>query len=223
MIEAVIFDFDGIIVDTEPIHCRAFQKAFEPLGAKFSYEEYLKRYVGFDDRDGVKAIAKDAGLDLDQNRQRELIQIKEVAFEEIVAEGVYPYPGVLPLIEAISKAGMKLAISSGASKHDIDLILPKLGIDNLRDRFETIVTADDVAQSKPDPESYMLAAMRLKLATSKCIAIEDTIAGMTSATDAGMKVLGVTNTYPADDLAEHADWIVETLEIVKVADLKGLR
>jgi len=222
MLTAVIFDFDGVIVDTEPIHFRAFQEVLQPLGLGYSWEDYLDRYIGFDDRDAFREAFRVAGRTLDERLLSELIDRKAAAFEEIVKLGVKTYPGVVELIRSLAGT-IPLALCSGALKRDIVPILGMLGI---QDSFDVQVTAEDVAASKPDPESYTLAVRRLAaqfpgraISPGNCLAIEDTPSGIESAQAAGVKVMAVANSYETTRLAD-AVHVTESLEGM---DLAGLR
>jgi HAD superfamily hydrolase (TIGR01509 family) len=211
--EAVIFDFDGVIVDTEPLHYAAFQRTLEPLGLHFSWQEYVETYIGFDDRDAFRHAFSSKGTTLDKETLRRLIEQKAAFFEEVIGSGVSAYPGVLDLIVQLSTNRVPLAICSGALRSDIDPILAMLGI---TDYFDVIVTADDVAASKPDPECYSLAFQRLlsvhqnSFTKEATIAIEDTPAGISAAKAAGLMVCAVTNSYPADRL-DQATFITDSL------------
>jgi HAD superfamily hydrolase (TIGR01509 family) len=204
MLSAVIFDFDGIIVDTEPLHYRAFQEILAPLGLGYSWQDYLDLYIGFDDRDALRNAFRSGGKTLADGELVELVEEKGAAFQRIIASGeVYPYPGVVELLRALS-GRIPLGLCSGALPTDIGPILVRLGINGI---FNVIVTAADVLASKPDPESYALAVDRLKEAypdrviiPENCLAIEDTPAGIASAGGAGLKVLAVANSYPESDL-----------------------
>lgn len=218
--EAVIFDFDGIIVDTEPLHYKAFLSVLEPLGLGFAWEEYVATYMGFDDRDAFREAYRARGRDLDGKSLKSLVAAKSRAFLDILRAGVEPYPGAVPMIESLHVAGVPLAISSGALLSDIAPILGGLGIDRC---FPVVVTADDVRKSKPDPECYALAFLRLSRMhparvtdPERSFAIEDTPAGIRSAKGAGLRVLALTNSYDAGGLAE-ADWITDSLENVRIA------
>ena len=223
MLNAVIFDFDGIIVDTEPLHYRAFQEILEPLGLGYSWQEYLERYMGFDDRDAFREVFQVAGRPLSDHELKGCIEQKAQAFLRIVSGGVPPYPGVVELIRSIS-GNLPLALCSGALRSDIDPILAQLG---LTGAFDVLVTADEVAASKPDPESYRLALHRLQelfpgvIAAAASLAVEDTPAGIASATGAGLKVLAVTNSYPAERLGG-ACRVVDSLAGVDLEALKLL-
>ena len=218
--EAVLFDFDGILVDSEPMHHRAFNEVLDPLGMAFPWKEYVEIYMGFDDRDAFREAFRAKGIDLDDANLAKLVAAKSEAFLRGLRAGVTAYPGAVPLIETLSAAGTPLALCSGALRADIAPILARLGVAR---RFGVIVSADDVRRSKPDPESYALAFRRLAETYSssltvpgKSVAVEDTPAGIQSAKGAGLRVLAVTNSYGAVELAE-ADWIVDSLESVRVA------
>jgi len=221
MLDAVIFDFDGIIVDTEPLHYKAFQQILVPLGLGYCWQEYLDRYLGFDDRDAFREAFRVDGRPLTDTELKKMMDDKARAFLDIVSVGVAPYPGVVELIRSISGT-LPLALCSGALRGDIDPILAQL---ELTGAFDTLVTADEVAASKPDPESYRLAVQRLqgifpgRIDPAASLAIEDTPAGIASATGAGLKVLAVTNSYPGERLTG-ACRVVDSLVGV---DLESLR
>lgn len=210
---AVVFDFDGVIVNTEPLHYRAFQEVLVPLGLGYPWEEYVSLYIGFDDRDAFRASFKAAGMSLDEERLCTLIRGKAAAFNRIISSGVDAYPGVVELIRSL-RASVPIGLCSGALRADIEPILLQLG---LTGAFDVMVTADDVDVSKPDPASYRLAVQSLaaafpnnRIVAEKCIAIEDTPAGIASAMGAGLQVLAVTNSYEASVLAA-AGRVVDSL------------
>jgi beta-phosphoglucomutase len=219
MPEAVLFDFDGILVDSEPMHHRAFTEVLDPLGMGFPWQEYVEVYMGFDDRDAFREAFRAKGIVLDDASLANLVAAKSGAFLRGLRDGVTAYPGAVSLIESLHAAGRPLALCSGALRSDIDPILAQLGVAR---RFDVVVSADDVRRSKPDPESYALAFRRLSeryaallTVPGRSIAVEDTPAGIRSAKGAGLRVLAVTNSYGAGELAE-ADWIVESLESVRI-------
>ena len=217
--EAVLFDFDGILVDTEPMHHRAFTEILDPLGMGFTWGEYVETYMGYDDRDAFREAFRGKGIDLDDANLAKLVAAKSDAFLRGLRDGVTAYPGAVPLIESLRAAGLPLALCSGAVRFDIDPILARLGVAR---RFDVIVSADDVRRSKPDPESYALAFRRLRetfpsrlTVPGRSIAVEDTPAGIRSAKGAGLRVVAVTNSYGAGELAE-ADWITDSLGNVRI-------
>ncbi len=224
MLKAVVFDFDGIIVDSEPMHYRAFQKVLEPLGAGYSWQEYVDRYMGFDDRDAFREAFRMHGLQLAEGKLADLIDAKATSFQDVIADGVRPYPGVVELVKSLS-GRIPLAICSGALRSDIEPVLQQL---SLQGAFDLKVTAEDVHASKPDPSSYILAVQRLQgafpghgITPAASLAIEDTPAGIMSAVGAGMTVLAVTNSYPAVDLVK-ASRTVESLAGITIEDLRSI-
>ena len=223
MLEAVIFDFDGVIVDTEPLHYAAFQDVLEPLGLTYSWDEYVEGFIGFDDRDALREGFQRRGRTLDEKDLPDLMQRKAHAFLERVdqLEDLEPYEGVLELLSSI-KGECPLGLCSGAVRSDILPILDRLQFNGF---FEVMVTADDVHSSKPDPACYTMALELLggchstSFDPSRCIAIEDTPTGLAAAMGAGLKVLGVSNTHPAEQLHE-ADWRVDTLAGLQLSNLR---
>jgi len=224
MLKAIVFDFDGIIVDSEPLHYRAFQKALEPLGAGFSWAEYVAKYMGFDDRDAFREAFRVSALPLSDEKLLEMIAMKASLFHDVAAEGVTAYPGVMQLLNSLSGV-LPVALCSGALRSDIDPVLQLL---SLSAAFDCMVTAEEVMYSKPDPASYCLAIEKLQqffpsaaITAAESIAIEDTPAGITSAKGAGLKVLAVTNSYPPAEL-QAADLKVASLSDVSLKDLRIL-
>jgi len=223
MIKAVVFDFDRIVVDSEPLHFRAFQRIAASFGHTFDYDTYLADYIGYDDRDAFRAMLAKAQQPVDEAHVAALCEQKAGAFVDVVNEGVEPFPGLPELIGELY-AAMPIAIASGATRADITLILGKL---DLAMYFETIVTADEVARSKPHPQTYAMAvellaekhpALDLKMGDG--LAIEDTAAGIASAKAAGLMTLGVTTSMKAEALFE-AGRVIESLEGVNLAQLRA--
>lgn len=219
MLEAIVWDFDGVIVNSEPMHYQAFQRVAKSIDYTFTWDEYLDKFIGFDDRDTFRTmlgVPPGGSPGEDKKKLAGLCEQKGDAFEAVVNEGVESIPGSIDLINHAT-GKLRLAIASGATQRDIDLILGKLG---LTGRFETIVTADDVKRSKPDPQSYALAVRRLGVAPNTALAIEDTAAGIESARGAGLWTLGLASSGPAS-LLRRAHRVVETLEGLSVVQLQS--
>ena len=209
MISAVIFDFDGVIVDSERIHLNAFNRVLAPYGKQISWNDYLGVYIGFDDRDAFRC----AMPDIDSKTLFELIEEKETVFQNLITTGgIIALPGAVELINNLAEK-IPVALCSGARKADIDLIINGL---NIRQSFSAIITAEDTAVSKPDPAPYRKAWETLSKKfpqltdPSTAVAIEDTAAGIKSAKGAGLRTLAVTNSYPAEKLSS-ADAVVNSL------------
>lgn len=221
-LHAVVFDFDGVIVDTEPLHWRAFDEVLRPLGLGFSWREYVRLFLGFDDRDVIREAAKRAGKKLSEEEFRRLLRAKADAFERLVEKtSLRPYRGVLPLLRQL-QGRVPIALCSGALRRDIEPVLRRMG---LFDTFRVWVTADDVARSKPDPASYRLIARRLRkqfgrhIDAMRCVVIEDSPAGIAAAKQVGFFVIAVTNTYPREQLKD-ADRVVASLGEVTLRKLQ---
>lgn len=218
---AVIFDFDGVIVDTEPLHYQAFQNILKPQHLGFSWDDYVETYMGFDDRDAFREAFRCAEKTLADNELEPLVAQKAIIFQEIIKAGVTPYPGVTDLIQQLHQQKIPLAICSGALRSDILPIISQLGIAGC---FAKIITAEDVPHSKPDPTCYRIAAEQLRQMfpdklqpACQIVAIEDTPAGIASARGADLQVIAVGNSYPADHLMQ-ANRIVASLEELQTGD-----
>lgn len=225
MLTSVIFDFDGVIVDTEPFHHQAFMEVLKPYTIVCSWADYLEHYAGFDDRDAFRAFFSNAGKRLSKAKLHELLAEKAETFARVVAGGVTPYPGVLGLIRTLAY-DLPLGLCSGAVRSDILPILTQIGLDNI---FQVIVTADDVAVSKPDPTCYRLALQHLGcLAPGQCakangcLAIEDSPTGIAAARGAGLPVLAITNNYPAERLQGEGCTVRSSLAGLGVMELQAM-
>ena len=203
----VIFDFDGVIADTEPIHLRAFQDALAGGPMKLSDEAYWERYLGLDDAGLFAAIARDQDVSIDPEDAARLAAAKAAHFAARVASADVVYPAARRCIEQCAADGVPLAVASGALHHEIDTILTRSG---LRQHFAAIVAADDVAASKPAPDTYARAVELLcrgldrPVSPDGFIAIEDSRWGIESANAAGLPCVGVTTSYPSDELTGSA-------------------
>src|SRR3989442_5542774 len=208
---ALIFDFDGVIADDEPLHLAAFQEALAAEGITLSREAYYARYLGFDDQDCVVAVRREAGRRARPERVRALMAAKADRFLGLVRAGAPIFPGVPTFVRAAA-ARVPLAVASGALRHEIELILAQAG---LADCFAAIVSAEDVSVGKPSPEGFLRALERLRvrlpdLAPRDCLVVEDSQPGLEGARRAGMRCLAVTNSYPAAELGR-ADPILSSL------------
>ena len=208
MIRAVLFDFDGIIADTEELHYQSYQVVLKEKGAEFSYDDYAARYMAFDSIGCFRQRAADLGMEVSDEDIRIWAEEKNSAYEKIIAsQDVPPLPGA---VEAVKLAASKgpVAVCTGAVLQDVEALLEKYGLTPL---LSAIVTADDVTISKPDPESYALACKRVDQSPENCLAIEDTPGGLQSAKNAGCQTLGITTTHTQDQLRPFADRISASL------------
>lgn len=204
----ILFDFDGVIADTEHLHYVALSQTLEPRGAGFTWEQYEVDFIGFDDRDAIRAAHQLAGIAFDESDMPALLLEKAGFFDRLVTkEAPPPLPGAVETVRAATELG-PVALCTGAVRSDVLPLLEQFG---LLPCFDAIVTAEDVAKSKPDPESYRLAAQSIGKAPSQCLAIEDTPGGLTSARAAGCHTVGVTTTHSEEQLAALADRVVDVL------------
>ena len=194
--QAIIFDFDGVLANTEDLHYRAFVQVFTPRGWDLDAAEYYERYMGFDDRGLVVEYARDRSMDLSADVIDALTASKAQAFAAMVASGDVLYPGAREIVRQLA-GRFRLAIASGALHEEIVTILRAGGV---LDSFEAIVGADDVPASKPAPDSYLAAAAALGVDPAACVAVEDSVWGLRAARAAGMRAIGVTTTSPRSAL-----------------------
>jgi len=226
MLKAIIFDFDGIIADAEPVHLKAFQMVLSEEGINLSYKDYYEKYLALDDKTCLTMVLRDRGMNYDKAFIDALMLRKSRYYDRFIRENIIIFPGVVDFIKnAYGK--YTLAIGSGALRHEIDFILECAEI---RKEFEIIVSADEVENCKPHPEVFVKVLERINKNNStkstivhayECLVIEDSIAGIKAAHHAGMKCLAVTNSYSSEKLSE-ADMIVKSLEEVKIEDIKKL-
>lgn len=223
MLAGVVFDFDGVLVDTEPLHFEALREVLRSQGLDCAWEEYLSRYIGCDDRDAFREAYRAAGKTLSEQELARQVAHKADVFERLLREAAWrPYPGAVELVRELA-GQVPLALCSGALRRDVAPILERVG---LAGAFDVVVTADDVARSKPDPESYRKAHAGLvaaypgrALPPERVVAIEDTPFGIEAARRAGLLVLAVTHTHPAAAL--HGAWrVVDSLAAVTRAHLE---
>jgi beta-phosphoglucomutase len=207
MISAIVFDFDGVLADSEVLHLRAYQEVLAPRGLQVSREAYFARYLGFDDNGVFRTVAADRGVELDDASIEELIARKSKVFERLEANAEMLFPGAAACVRRL-EAEFPLGIASGALRHEIESVLGRSG---LRQCFRFIISSGDTAASKPAPDPYLRAAVLHGRPASDCAAIEDSRWGIASAKAAGMACIGITQTYPRDTLTA-ADAIVDSLD-----------
>lgn len=222
--DALIFDFDGVIVDSEPIHLMGFQRVLAEAGVEMTEAEYYQTYLGYDDRDCFTAVSRDKGAGFTPAQVARMTAAKTAIVKRALGESVQALPGAVALIRAAGDAGVPLAICSGALRDEIVLALGRIGAAEM---FGVIIAAEDVERGKPDPQGYCLAVEALvdeaarAIDPSKCIVVEDSPAGITAGKAAGAAVLAVANSYAPGDLAE-ADRVVDSLAEVTVESLNEL-
>lgn len=218
---ALIFDFDGVIADTERLHLSAMQSALASArreGVSLTRDDYYARYLGFDDEGVFRLLTADQGVDLGDERIRELVAEKGRAYEKLVAQAEsILYPGAADCIRRFH-GRLPLAIASGAYASEIRDVLAPAGLLSF---FETIVGCGDTPAGKPAADPYIEAAHRLNVDPHHCVAIEDSRWGIQSAVAAGMTCIAVTTNYKAHELPG-AVVVVPSLDAVTLDMVTGL-
>ena len=210
---AVIWDMDGVLVDTGQFHYRAWRRLLSENGRGLTEKEFLESF-------GIRSvdILRRALGDRSPEELRQLARRKEEYYREEVAGHVQPLPGVRDILRSLHQAGFSQAIASSAPPKNIGLVLESTGIGEY---FDAIVSGDEVSAGKPDPEIFLEAARRLGAAPSRCVVIEDAIAGVEAAVAARMRCIAVTNTNPSEKLSQ-PDLVVKSLEELSADVLENL-
>ena len=222
-LQAIVFDFDGVIANSEPLHLLAFQQALAEDGVELSATDYYSRYLGYDDVGMFEALGRDRGMSMQSARVAELVARKGDRMQDLMRSGSVLFPGALAFIRKAA-AAVPIAIASGALRHEIDEIIDAAGVADL---FATIVAAGDTPESKPSPAPYRLAFEQLRERTGRAldprrsVAIEDSRWGLESARGAGLRLVGVTNSYSAGDLSS-AELVVDGLSALTLPALDKL-
>ena len=219
-LDAVIFDFDGVIANSEPLHFEAFARTLADEGFSLTRDDYYARYLGFDDVGAFAAVGRDAGRPLTPQAVGAMVATKGRHMERLMHGSDVLFPGAAAFIRACA-ADVPIAICSGALRHEIAEILESAGI---RDLVPTIVASGDTPESKPSPAPYQLAFARLhslsggRLRADRTVAIEDSRWGLDSARGVGLRLVGVTNSYGAEALPG-AELVVSGLDGLTVSML----
>ena len=223
MIRAIVFDFDGVIANSEPLHFRAFRDVLAERDITLAERDYYDRYLGFDDAGAFEAIARDRGLRLTGREIADLTARKALRMEALERDGSVLFPGARAAIARMAGLG-PTAIASGAIRAEILRVLEH---ERLVRFFRAIVGAEDVVRSKPAPDPYVRAVELLSttvdrpLHASDCAAIEDSRWGVESARAAGLHVIGITHTYSSEALTG-TDAVIDHLDQLTTALLDSL-
>lgn len=225
MLRTIIFDFDGILVDSEPLIMKLIQEMAAREGWALSEDEYFGDYLALDDRGVIEHLWRTHGRPLSISHRNELLAWKANAYEKIIHDGLPAIPGAAEFVlDAANR--FPLAIASGSLRAEIEHLLRKLG---LREKFAVLATADDCERSKPDPEVYLKALSRLQelpqlrepaLEPIECLAIEDAPLGVVAAQAAGMKCLALAHSRHQADL-QHADWVASGFSDVNLEAIRA--
>jgi HAD superfamily hydrolase (TIGR01509 family) len=227
MIQAVLFDFNGVVIDDEPLHLKAYQEVLASEGVTLTEGDYYTM-LGMDDRTFVRTAFERAGKELTEETMHGVIEREAAAHRELLGEELPLFPGAVNFIKALSRAH-PVGVVSMSSRAEIDYALGRAG---LAGNFAVVVSAEDVSACKPDPECYRRGLERLNetrgqsvlpFRADECLVVEDAPPGVLAGRAAGMRTLGVTNTVGEKALREAgadvvtrslADWTVDAVHHV---------
>jgi beta-phosphoglucomutase len=210
-VRAILWDLDGVLVNSMEFHYQAYREVLAPRGQELSREAYLRELIGL--RNYV--ILRRVLGDLSDEEVTVLAQQKEEAFRRRIKGNVQALPGAAQLVRRAKEAGLLQAIVSSTPRANIEVMLQSLG---LWEMFEVIVGEEDASRGKPDPEGFLVAAQRLGVPPEECVVIEDAPEGIAAGKAAGMRCIGVTTTRPAGRLSQ-ADLVVPSLEDERLWDM----
>ncbi|TFF96514.1 MAG: HAD family phosphatase, partial [Promethearchaeota archaeon] len=197
----IIFDMDGVLADTGPIHFESWVKLAEEIGVNFTRETFEQTFG----QTSPEIVRKLVGPEPSQDQVEKWANLKEKYYRQMVADKLEPLPGVLDLLKILKKEGFKMAVGSSGPPENVDLLLKTL---NIKSFFDAIITAEDVERGKPEPDVFLIAARQSSVKPQNCLVIEDAPVGIQAAKNAGMKCISLTTTHKKDELIE-ADLILE--------------
>lgn len=202
--KAVLFDMDGVIIDSEPLHAEVFRRTLQRHGHEMNDEQYKMYFLGKTDEAGLRHYFEATGIVGDPSA---ILTDKARAYLEFAADKLVPHQEVVELIDDLAAQGIALGLVTGSLRAEAEVTLRTLGI---RDRFAVIVAAEDISRSKPHPEGYLKGARALGASPEVCVVIEDAPSGVQAAKAAGMRCVAVTSGHGADELQDATivvDWL----------------
>jgi beta-phosphoglucomutase len=214
VIQAVIFDMDGVLTDSEPLICAAAIAMFKERGLEVQPEEFAP-FVGTGENRYLGGVAEKHRFPL------EIASAKKRTYDiylSLVPRSLRAFPGARSLVLGCRKAGLKTALASSADAIKINANLRRIELPP--EQWDAIVTGEDVERRKPDPDIFTRAAMRLALPPDRCVVVEDAVNGVQAAKAAGMRCVAVAQTFPEELLME-ADLVRKSIADMTVADLTG--
>lgn len=204
---AIVFDMDGVLVDTEPLKARAHRRALEERGGELTSEIY-RRHMGNPHGRVIRAFLEEAGLEASDDAAEAYEETFRAVYRRLLTEDLRPAEGALELLEACRREGRPLVLVTSSDRWMVEIALPRLGA---ADFFEATVTADDVEAEKPDPAPYRRAREVLGGAGARAVVVEDTEAGVDSATSAGLPAVAVRHAFNAGHDFDEAAAVLESL------------
>ena len=212
---AVLFDMDGVIVDSNPHHKLAFQAFLKKYNRSLTDDELKTHVYGRTNQEGMPYIF---GRTLAAAELAALADEKEALFRKLYRADIRPVAGLVPFLQALKGRRVPMAVGTSAPSANLDFVLDSLDI---RSYFDALLDSTFVSRGKPDPEIYLKAAAELGMPPSQCIVIEDSLAGVQAGLDAGAKVVGITTTHTAEELA-NTHLVIQNFEGLTVDQLEAL-
>lgn len=211
---AVLFDMDGVIADTNPFHKTAIRQFCEKYGFQLTEDELKQRIYGRTNKDWITALF---GKLTDEELLRYADE-KEALFRKLYEPFVKPVDGLMEFMYELAQAGVPVALTTSAPPANVEFLMRHIPVKHY---FKIILDERSVTNGKPHPEIYLKAAAALQLPNSRCIVIEDSLSGVQAGKAAGSKVIGITTTHTADELAD-ADRVADNFLQLSVKDLYHL-
>lgn len=207
MIRGVLFDMDGVLVDSEPFICKAAMLMFSELGLHVNPEDF-KPFVGTGENRYIGGVAEKYGMSVDIEK----VKARTYSiYQDIIIGNLQPLPGAKEFVSLCRNKGLRLAIATSADTIKMEANLREIGMP--ASTFDGTVTGLDVENKKPAPDIYIYAAMKIGLKPSECLVAEDAVSGIKAAISAGCRCLAVTTSFNRSMLLE-ADWICDSLVAV---------
>jgi len=218
LIKAVIFDFDGVLFDSERFHFETLQQVLQAeLGVTLSLSDFLGKYFGKDDPSIFRELLESQGKSADSKAVKALIQVKVWAYHQILhdRQGLPAIVGVAEFLAYLKAQGLPVAVFSNGNREEVLFALERLDGGIIKPYFQFVTTIDDINQGKPNPEGYLRSAELLGVDPAHCLVIEDSIGGIRAGKAADMKVVGLTTTHESSVLNAHADFVAESYQEVE--------
>lgn len=207
-IKAVLFDMDGLMIDSEPLHLQAFNSVLEKYGKHLTEEENTKRYIGTPDVDGARDMVIRFNLPISAE---ELVLAKREKTKQLLRNNIVAQLGLMELLTELKKGGYKIAIASSSQLETIEIIVDELKVTSLIDASSS---TGEVKRGKPAPDVYLLAAKKLGVEPLECLVLEDAPKGVQAGKAAGMKVFAIPSEYTKGEDFSLADKVLNSLDEV---------
>jgi len=211
---AIIFDMDGVLVDSNPAHKVALRQFCALHGYKLS-DEYLRNEIyGRTNKDWISNLFGD----LKDHQWKKYEQEKEAIFRDIYSDDIKPVNGLLPFLDLLKKNNIPRAIATSAPRENVNFVLGKIALESY---FSIILDESDVTKGKPDPQIYLKTVKELSYPADRCIVIEDSVSGIVAAKEAGCKVIGITTTHKSDEF-KYTDLVIDDFQHLSISLLNNL-